>query len=222
MLLAGPGLGGLIVAIIGVESTTLYITAGTSFLAAMLSFGLDKRAGNIEPHTHDEQTTRNTTSVRRVLSDLRAGWAFLLTNRLVRGTTLPTAVFVAAIAVQQTTLMPACFTTVDLPGLAGLALSGISVGALIGAGIYAATVGKVSRREWFIIGMSGTLIGFIGLTNGPVSAALGVATIEAVPEDAWSSARSSERANSRCPGAGRSPIPERSRARGVWAPQASH
>lgn len=200
LLLAGPGLGGLLLAVIGVEPSILYITAGTSFLAAVLSVSLDPRAGLVDSSPEKMDDSHRAASARRVISDLRAGWAFLLTNPLVRGATVLTATFVAVIAALQTTLMPAYFTAVGLPGLAGLALTSISVGGLAGAGVYTLTVERVSRRTWFIVGMLGTVVGFIGLgtmlapwivlvsatfiglTNGPVAAALGVATIEATPD----------------------------------------
>lgn len=193
LMLLGPGAGGLLVWLVGVSPQAMIITACTSLLAALLSFGMPAEMGTVaatEPATFG-----------RVFSDLLLAWKFLLGHRLVLATTLLTAVFVAVIVALQTTIMPAYFTAEDLPGLTGLAVSGVALGSLVGAGLYAATVGKVSRRAWFITGMFGTCIGFgvvgalpapwavlaatvfIGLTNGPMSAVLGVATIEATPDE---------------------------------------
>ena len=86
------------------------------------------------------------------------------------------------------------------PELSGFAVTGIALGSLVGAGVYTAMIGRTSRRAWFVIGIVGSMIGFvalgtlgapwmvivaavlIGLTNAPMSAVLGVATIEATPD----------------------------------------
>ncbi|QIM17151.1 MFS transporter [Leucobacter insecticola] len=199
LMLAAPGLGGLLIAIAGVGSTTLFITAGTSLAAAVLSFGIRHSAG--EPEKNGEMQNVHGHPIRSVISDLLAALRFLLKNRLVLGATLLTALFVAASAALQTSLLPAYFTAQDLPGLTGLVLSCMSAGGLIGAGVYAVVAGKISRRTWFVVGMVGTTAGYfglgvlaapwlvvgsafvIGLTGAPVSAAIGVATIEATPDN---------------------------------------
>ncbi|GAB3615912.1 MFS transporter [Okibacterium endophyticum] len=199
LMLAGPGIGGLLVWISGVGSTVLLITAGMSALAAVLSWGIDRRAGI--PEASDRSAPASSRrGVRGVFSDLMVGWGFLMRNRLVLAATLLSAVLVAVMVALQTTLMPAYFLAEDAAGLTGLVLAGVSLGTLLGAGLYAATIGKVTRRTWFVIGMLGTIVGFflvgtmlapwvvlaaavlIGLTNGPISAVLGVATIEATPD----------------------------------------
>lgn len=197
LMLVGPGIGGLLVWLFGVSSQTMLITATTSFLAAMVSLQLTPEAGAIDP----QDSEGDQRGVRGVVSDIWTAWKFVARNHLVLGATLLSAVFVAVIAALQTTIVPAYFSGEHLPGLAGLAIMVISVGALVGVGVYAATVGKVSRRTWFVIGMIGAVLGFglfawllspwlvilglliVGLTNGPMSAVLGVATIEATPDE---------------------------------------
>ncbi|WP_154795508.1 MFS transporter [Occultella kanbiaonis] len=197
LMLIGPGLGGLLIWMFGVSSTALFITAGMSLGAALLSLAMSPRVGTIPA----AEASSAKAGVRGVLVDLVTGWRFLLGHRLVLGATLVSAVFVAVFAALQATIMPAYFTSEELPELSGFAATGIAVGGLLSAGVYAATVGKVSRRAWFVIGMVGVGIGFtaigamaapwmvlaaavfIGLTNGPMSAVLGVATIEATPDE---------------------------------------
>ncbi|AEB42777.1 MULTISPECIES: MFS transporter [Micromonospora] len=196
LVLVGPGLGGLLVWLVGVNSATLFITAGMSVAAALLSFAMSPRAGEV--NRRDGAAAR--AGVRTVVADLVAGWRFLLGHRLVLGVSMLSAVLIAVIVALQTTIMPAYFTGENLPEFSGFAAMGIAAGSLVSAVIYAATVGKVSRRTWFVVGMVGVGIGFtvigllaapwlvlaaavfIGLTNGPMSAVLGVATIEATPD----------------------------------------
>ncbi|MFF3036679.1 MFS transporter [Arthrobacter citreus] len=199
LMLAGPGAGGLLVFLLGVSSTTLFITAGTSLAAAALSLALSARVGAIEPIA-GATGHGGSPGVRGVVTDLVAGWRFLLGHRLVLGASILTAVFVAVIAGLQATILPAYFLQERLPEFSGFAVTGIALGSLFGAGVYTAMMGRTSRRAWFVIGMVGSVIGFavlgamgapwlviaaavlIGLTNAPMFAVLGVATIEATPD----------------------------------------
>lgn len=196
LLLAGPAIGGLLVALAGPASTVLVVTASTSLLAALTAALLDPRAGRVEVVLR----TAPGGAVRRAVRDLAASWVFLAGQRLVLGATLVSAVLVAVIAALQTTLMPAYFTALDLPALAGLTLSALAAGGLAGSVLYAALVNRVRRRTWFVVGMLGFGTGFalvgslaspwvvlgaaalVGFTNAPVGAVLGVLTIEATPD----------------------------------------
>lgn len=196
LMLIGPGIGGLLVFLFGVSSTTLFITAGTSLAAALLSFALSPDSGTIEART----AARSGGGIRGVLAELLAGWRFLLGSRLVLGASILSAMFVAVLAGLQATILPAYFTREQLPQLSGFAVTGIALGSLIGASIYAVSIGRTSRRTWFVIGMMGSMTGFIalgvlgapwlviaaavliGLTNAPMAAVLGVAIIEATPD----------------------------------------
>lgn len=196
LLLAGPAIGGLLVALAGPASTVLVVTASTSLLAALTAALLDPRAGRVEGVLR----TAPGGAVRRAVRDLAASWVFLAGQRLVLGATLVSAVLVAVIAALQTTLMPAYFTALDLPALAGLTLSALAAGGLAGSVLYAALVNRVRRRTWFVVGMLGFGTGFalvgslaspwvvlgaaalVGFTNAPVGAVLGVLTIEATPD----------------------------------------
>lgn len=138
--------------------------------------------------------------MRRAVTDLVVSWRFLARNRLVLGATLVGATLVAVLGSLQSTLMPAYFTAEDLPALTGLTLSAIAGGGLGGSALYAVTAGRVRRRTWFVIGMVGTLVGFVavgsmaspwlvlagaalvGLTHAPAAAVLGILTIEATPD----------------------------------------
>lgn len=199
LLLAGPAVGGLLVAFAGPASTVLVVTASTSLLAALTAALLDPRAGRVEGVLR----TAPGGAVRRAVRDLAESWVFLAGQRLVLGATLVSAVLVAVIAALQTTLMPAYFTALELPALAGLTLSALAAGGLAGSVLYAALVNRVRRRAWFVFGMLGFGAGFalvgslaspwlvlgaaalVGFTNAPVGAVLGVLgvlTIEATPD----------------------------------------
>ncbi|MES0833793.1 MFS transporter [Nocardiopsis tropica] len=198
LLLAGPGLGGLLVGLLGLTPALLLATAATSLLAAATTLVLDPRAGAVPERRRDPSAAGG--AVRRAGADLLDGWRFLGRSRLVLGATLVTAMLVAVLSSLQTTLMPAYFTGEGLPELTGLTLSAIAAGSIAGSALYAATAGRVRRRSWFVVGMLGTLVGFgavgsmaspwlvlgaaalVGLTYAPASAVLGVLTVEATPD----------------------------------------
>ena len=162
--------------------------------------GADPRARPAGRRRRPAGRTQPGGAVRRAVTDLVVSWRFLVRHRLVLGATLVGATFVAVLSSLQSTLMPAYFTAEDLPALTGLTLSAIAAGSIAGSALYAATTGRVRRRTWFVIGMTGTLVGFVavgsmaspwlvlagaalvGLTNAPASAVLGVLTVEATPD----------------------------------------
>lgn len=206
LLIAGPGLGGLIVWLFGVSATAMWVTAATSLAAAIVSLTLPRDIGAIDTIDTDIDTgpasarPATATGPARVVRDLLDGWKFLFGHRLVLGATLVSALSVAVLTALQVVILPAYFTDVDLPGLTGLVIFGIALGSIVGAGLYSATIGRVSRRTWFVVAVCGSAIGFlalgslaapwvvliatvwIGLTNGPFSALIGVVTIEAIPD----------------------------------------
>lgn len=199
LVLAGPGLGGFLVALFGLSPAILLAAAVTSLLAALSMLVLDPRAGRVPPRDPVPADAVGG-SLRRAAADLADGWRFLFRNRLVLGSTLVTGVFIAVLSVLQTTLMPAYFTEQDLPELTGLTLSAVAAGSIGGSALYAAFALRVRRRVWFVIGMLGALVGFAavgsmaspwlvlggaalaGFLFAPAGGVLGVLTIEATPD----------------------------------------
>jgi MFS family permease len=210
LLLAGPGLGGLLIGLLGTTPLALLTTAGTSVLAALCTLALDPRAGRIPAGplrksesagvAEGEPSSPTLGAVRHAVGDLVGSWRFVARNPILLGSTLVSAVLVAVIAALQSTLMPAYFTGVGEPGMTGLTLSALAAGSIAGSALYLATAGRVRRRTWFVVGMVGLLVGFaavgsmvspwvvlagaavVGLTNAPSGAILGVLTIEATPD----------------------------------------
>lgn len=198
LLLAGPGLGGLLVAVLGPTPALLLVTAITSLLAAVVTLLLDPRTGRVPPR--ERAAPGAGGAVRRAGADLLVSWRFLGRNRLVLGATLISASLIAVLSSLQSTLMPAYFTAEGLPGLTGLTLSAIAAGSIAGSALFAATAGRVRRRTWFVTGMVGTLVGFavlgtmaspwvvlggaalVGLTTAPAGAVLGILVVEATPD----------------------------------------
>lgn len=195
LVLAGPGLGGLLVAVLGASPVAMVATAGASLLAAVTALAVDPRTGAVP-----ERAPGAGGAARRAVSDLLDAWRFLARRRLVLGATLLTAMLAAVLGALQSTLMPAYFAGAGLAGLTGLTLSAIAAGGIAGSAIYAAVADRLARRTWFVVGMLGTLVGFgavgsmaspwlvlagsafVGLTYAPTAALLGVIVVEATPD----------------------------------------
>jgi MFS family permease len=216
LMIVGPAVGGLLVGLAGIGAIPLLITAGTSTCAALVTCGLNPNVGStgattdgagsasvavdgeMDPLTDTDR--RPHKSGRHVTGDLAEAWRFALRTPLVRGTTLLMALLAGVVAAHQMTLMPAYFTAMDRPDLSGFAATGIACGGILGAILFAAASGRVTRRTWFVLGACGMTVGLVvvgllpgpwvvigglvlvGLGNGPVSAVLGVAAVEAVPD----------------------------------------
>jgi MFS family permease len=199
LILAGPGLGGLLVAVLGLTPLVMLATATTSLLAALTALVIDPRAGAVAER-EPLSSPGVCGEVRRAVTDLVDAWRFLAHQRLVLGATLLTSMLAAVLGALQSTLMPAYFTGEGLASLTGLTLSAIAGGSIAGSALYAALTERVTRRTWFVIGMVGTLVGFgavgsmaspwivlggavlVGLTFAPASALLGVIIVEATPD----------------------------------------
>lgn len=197
LALAGPGVGGVLIGVLGPTPAVLVVTAVTSLLAAATTGLLDPRVEAVAPRAVGES---GAGGVRGAVADLVASWRFLAADRLVLGATLFSAVLVAVVVSLQTTVLPAYFVAADVPALTGLTLSALAGGGIAGSALYAALAGRVRRRTWFVFGMLGfgagiALVGslaapwlvlaaaaLVGFTNAPVGAVLGVLIIEATPD----------------------------------------
>ncbi len=190
VILVGPAIGGLVIGIIGVDVRVFFLTGGMSFLAALLTLGLNRQVGVVEP-------TETSPINKSPLHDLGEGIAFLVKNPITRGATILSAVTAAAMTVVQSTVMPAYFIAEGVPQYTGYVFSAIALGTMVGGGMYVASGARVSRRVWLVFGILGTglvmvLLGalislwivlllalVLGIVSGPASAVLGTATIDA-------------------------------------------
>ncbi|MGJ9373823.1 MFS transporter [Nesterenkonia sp. CF4.4] len=177
-------------------TTALWVTAGTSLAAALLTMFIPHHVGTIE-----ERTTVGGAQVRRVWGQLREGWAEMIHNKFVLVTTILTTSAVIAIGGLQGIILPLYFTEINRPGLLGLVMSAIAAGSLVGGGIYAVAGTRGSRRGWFVTGALGSMIGLailatlisvwvlflgafvLGFSVGLFGALVGVLSIERIPED---------------------------------------
>lgn len=167
--LVGPGIGGLLIGLVGAEAT-LWATA-IGFAASALAMTLVRVPGAGRPPTPE--------SPRSVWHDGLEGLAFVWRDRTLRSLTILFAVLVAAWFPIEGVILPVYFQAQDRPGELGLVMMAISVGGLVGALAYGAVGHRVQRRVALVVGLVGTAIPVVGMAFLPATwllCVLGAAT----------------------------------------------
>jgi len=193
VFLVGPAAAASLIVVFD-GSTVLWITAATSFAAAVLTFAIPRRVGALA--VVDRSAPRKSG-----WGQLREGWSVLFrTNPFLRTVTLLNLVMVAVMTSLQGILLPAHFTLIGEPQLVGFVLTALAAGTLVGGGLYAALAGRGSRRFWFVTGLLGTIVGIsliavlpdawllfvgafvLGFSSGLFGSLIGVLMIESIPD----------------------------------------
>ncbi|CAN5688006.1 MFS transporter [soil metagenome] len=192
--LFGPAAAGTLMVLFD-GSTVLWITAATSFAAALLTL--------LVPHQVGAVTTSDGASATPTgggWSQLRDGWRVLFRSPFLVVTTVLSLASVVVLAAYQALILPVYFTLVERPGMLGFVLTALAAGLLVGGAIYAVAGTKGQRRAWFLTGLLGSTLGFglfaalssvwavfggafvVGLASGLFGSLIGVLMIERVPE----------------------------------------
>lgn len=190
-LLLGPAAAGTLMVLFD-GSTVLWITAGTSLVAAVLTLLIPHRVSAIA--AADGVDTGNSWA------QLRDGWRVLFRSRFLIATTALSLASVVVLASLQGLILPVYFTIVGEPGMLGFVLTALAAGMLIGGTIYAVAGTRGRRRPWLIAGLVGSTLGFgtiaalpsvwvvfggaflVGLSVGLFSSLIGVLMIERIPD----------------------------------------
>lgn len=195
VLLVGPAAAaGLVVVVDG--SAALWVTAGTSLAAALVTLLLPRAVGALS-----ETTAPVGASPRAALRHLGEGWSLLFRGSpLLLSVTLVSLVLTTVLTAFQGLLLPVHFTARGDEGQLGLVLSALALGLLLGAAAYAALAGRVRRRTWLVVGLVGSgaglaVIGFLpplapvlvgavvlGVASGLLSTVTGVLMVERIPD----------------------------------------
>lgn len=153
VLIVGPALaGGLLVLLEPV--TVLWVTAACSAVAALVTATLPSGVGG-----------QGAPGMR--LADITAGWTVLRRDRVLAAVTLVSVGAVAVIAPLQGLVLPVHLVAASAPGVLGLVITGIAVGGIVGAVVYAAAGPKLSRRASFVGGLLVTTAGIVGMALLP-------------------------------------------------------
>lgn len=188
--LVGPGVGGLLIAIVG-ASNTLWFTGAGFALSILAVMGVQLAgAGRPLPAGEDERFWANT----------REGLSFVWGDRLLRAMAILNMIVIALYLPIEGVILPAHFTASNTPRYLGWVLMAMSAGGLVGALAYGQWVERFGRRAifvWGTVAMSLVIIGMavlppiapllilsvaLGLTYGPMGPIANVAMQARTPE----------------------------------------
>ncbi|WP_159618876.1 MFS transporter [Ruania rhizosphaerae] len=193
VLVVGPAIAGTLVALLE-GSSVLWVTAGTSLVAALITFTIPRRLGAITAAT-------DSSAPRGAVHQFREGLSTLVRSRILILLTAISVVSGVVLASFQGLVLPVHFTAVNETALLGFVLSALAVGLLIGSGIYAVLAKPGgARAAWLRTGMIGATLGFIviatlhstplilvgafvvGLASGLFGGLVGVLSLEHIPD----------------------------------------
>jgi len=188
-IVVGPGLAALLVT--GVSTSgVLIVTAVTSTLAAIATLLLPAAVGRPAPRARPD-AAGDPGSVRPVsardgaahataaagqpddgAAGVLAGLRLVLRRGPVRAVMLLGTGVIAVVGTMQGILLPVHLQASGQPAVLGLALSGLALGSLLGAGLTAITAGRLRRRTIVIASLLASLPAVTGLALLPPAAAI--------------------------------------------------
>ena len=204
----GPAAAALLMGALG-DVDTLWVTAGFSLAAALVTATLPKSVGEVghaapEPEPAAEPAPSLLAGAKRVLTDGLS--ALFATDSLLRASVLLSFGISMVMGSWQGIVLPAYFTEMGRPELVGYVVSAMGAGLLAGSLGYTAFAHTMRRRTWLVVSLIGMALGIsvlgcfpdlpllmgaaavLGLFAGPASALMGFFAYDRVPEDRRGSA----------------------------------
>ena len=138
--LLGPGIGGLLIGLVGAEDALLATAVGFA-LAVLLTLFL-----------HVEGAGRPSREERpeRVWAATKEGFFFVWNTRLLRSAMLLMCLVVAAYLPFESVVLPVYFNERGDPEMLGLVVTAMSAGGVVGSLAYPPVVRRVGRRNLFV------------------------------------------------------------------------
>jgi MFS family permease len=155
--LLGPGIGGLLIGLVG-PTTTFWATAAAFGLSALL-LAVTHLPGGGRPAVHEDRPG--------LLTSTREGLSFLWNDRVLRAVALRFTVLVAVWLPVEGVILPVHFTQIDDPTELGLIITAMSAGGVVGALIYAAVGRRVRRRTAFVVSLVGCSVPVLAMATLP-------------------------------------------------------
>ena len=155
--LLGPGIGGLLIGLVG-PTATFWATAAAFGLSALL-LALTHIPGGGRPAVHEDRPS--------LLSSTREGLSFLWRDRVLRAVALLFTLLVAVWLPIEGVILPVHFTEIDDPRQLGLLITAMSAGGVVGALLYAAVGKRIARRTAFVVSLIGCSLPVLALSLLP-------------------------------------------------------
>jgi MFS family permease len=154
--LVGPLLAGAALAVLP-DVAVLWLTAGCSALAALLTLALPRAIGATPIHVE----SRGWAALREGLGTLRGSPVAVATTLLAVGS-------VFAISPLQGVVLPVLYERLDAPGLLGLTLAVFAVGLIGGSLGYGPLAARIGRRLVLVLALLVSLAGLVAFAVAPI------------------------------------------------------
>jgi predicted MFS family arabinose efflux permease len=155
--LLAPGVGGLLIALVGASATLYATTAAFAVSAVVVAFVRVSSAGR--PDHHDAPTT--------IVAATREGVAVVFRTPLLRALAVVPAVAVMAWFPVEAVMLPAFFVEQDAPQRLGALLAALSAGVVAGSLGYGLIAPRVSRHRVFVVTLALMAVAVLGLAQLP-------------------------------------------------------
>ena len=155
--LLGPGLGGVLIGLVGSESA-LWATAAAFAISVVLTSFLQV-PGSGRPDHHDRPGN--------VWHGTVEGLAFVWRQPLLRVTTLLCCLLVSAYLPFESVILPVHFTELDRPAQLGFVVTAMSGGGVVGSLCYPLLVVRIGRYRLFVISVIAACLALFGLALLP-------------------------------------------------------
>ena len=159
--LLGPGLGGLLVGLVGADNALIATAIGFA-LAVVLTWFLRVQGAGKPPRSQRPE---------RVWAATVEGFKFVWSTRLLRDSTLLMCLVVAAYLPFESVVLPVYFNERNDPEMLGFVVTAMSAGGIVGALAYPPVVRLVGRRNLFV--------------GAVVSACAALLALATLPESTW-------------------------------------
>lgn len=202
-VIVGPALAAVAMGEFG-PIGALWVTAGMSLAAAVISIAIPHEIGQPPAHETDQHLEKNpvASAMRATIESTKEGLRILFAESpVLRFSTGATLAVVMVIGALQGIVLPAFYSEQGTADLLGYALSVLSFGSLAGSLLYAQFANRLSQRTWYVISLVGMAAGTVvvcalpsygpmlvgsaalGFFSGPVSALLGYLAYEFIPDE---------------------------------------
>jgi MFS family permease len=155
--LIGPGVGGVLIALVGAIATLWATTLG--FLTAIVLIAAARVPASGRPDGH----ARPAGLLRGTLEGLRFFW----NDRLLRVLGLVSTVVVALYLPIEGVLLPTWFQEQGAPGQLGAVVMALSGGGIVGSLAYGQWGNRIGRRALYLAAIIGTAVALIAMATLP-------------------------------------------------------
>ncbi len=155
--LVGPGLGGLLIAVVGARAT-LWVTAAGFAISAVVML-LVRVPGAGRPTRLEQGASFWADSVEGLL--------FVWRDKTLRALTILFTAMVGAWVPIEGVVFPVFFQAQDAPERLGILLMALSGGAAVGALAYGAVGHRLERRAVVVVALMGTSVAVLGMAVLP-------------------------------------------------------